>query len=111
MEWIQSHLTDEDWVGAIQSGTIGFFHARTINLDGKVNPRALHARRLGRFPGYVVRSPVEWLVDWPPILRQITKWPLVQEEFVVVVEDPSRRLLVFRRRSAKAKARVTGEPG
>jgi hypothetical protein len=107
-EWIQSNLREEDWVGAIQSGTIGFFHARTINLDGKVNPLALQARRLGRFPGYVIRSPIEWLVDWPEILGQLTKWPVVQEEFEVVVEDPSRRLLVLRRRGAGAGARRGG---
>jgi hypothetical protein len=103
-EWIRSNLTEEDWVGAIQSGTIGFFHARTINLDGKVNPLALQARIQGRFPGYVIRSPIQWLVDWPPILRQLTKWPVVQKAFEVVVEDPSRRLLVLRRRSAEADA-------
>jgi hypothetical protein len=108
-EWIRSNLTEEDWVGAIQSGTIGFFHARTINLDGKVNPRALQARTLGRFPGYVIHSPIEWLVDWPSILRQLTKWPVVQKEFEVIVDDPSRRLLVLRRRRGAAEARVRGD--
>lgn len=101
VEWIESHLTAEDWVGAVQTGTIGFFHARTINLDGKVNPRALEARVSGRLPGYVVQSRIDWLVDWPPILRRLTRGPIMQREFEVVLEEPSRRLLVLRRRSAQ----------
>ena len=42
----------EAWVGAIQSGTVGFFHDRTVNLDGEderaVHPVASRPRRLLR---------------------------------------------------------------
>src|SRR5262249_7835753 len=39
-EWVEKNVPSDAWVGAIQSGTVGFFHERTINLDGKVNPAA-----------------------------------------------------------------------
>jgi len=47
--WVEANVAPEEWVGAIQSGTLGFFHDRTLNLDGKVNPHALAARRRCEF--------------------------------------------------------------
>jgi hypothetical protein len=48
VQWVSDHVSPETWVGAPQSGTLGYFHDRTINLDGKVNPLALDARRENR---------------------------------------------------------------
>src|SRR5262249_16444442 len=44
VEWVERNVPDDVWVGAVQTGTLGFFHDRTLNLDGKVNPDALKAR-------------------------------------------------------------------
>jgi hypothetical protein len=46
-------------VGATESGTLGYFRDRTVNLDGKVNPAALNAIRAGDLRGYVDRVRVE----------------------------------------------------
>lgn len=116
VEWIQSNLTAADWVGAIQSGTIGFFHDRTLNLDGKVNPEALRARELGRLPAYLVQSSVGWLVDWPQVLGRLGAQPLVRRHFEVVLDDRPRKLLVLRRRPVgsldlRSERRTVAAPG
>lgn len=50
-------------VASRNSGTLGFFRDRVVNLDGKVNPAALaHRDDLGR---YLDEQGVRWLCDWP----------------------------------------------
>ena len=56
-----------EWVGALQSGTLGFFRANVLNLDGKVNREALRAA--AGLDEYARRSGVTWLVDWPALLQ------------------------------------------
>ncbi|MGE3532892.1 MAG: hypothetical protein AB7I12_14065 [Steroidobacteraceae bacterium] len=100
VEWVQAHVPREQWVGAIQTGTLGFFHDRTINLDGKVNPEALRARRtMDHVLDYVVDSRINYLADW----ADITSWTTRTESarfisaFEVVVKDQQRNLGVLRR--------------
>lgn len=50
-------------VAAGQSGTLGYFRDRVVNLDGKVNPEAL--RRSGDMPAYLEELGVRWCCDWP----------------------------------------------
>lgn len=52
-------------VGAAQSGTVGFFHPKTVNLDGKLNRQALAALRSGELWRYVDESDIEYVIDWP----------------------------------------------
>jgi hypothetical protein len=52
-------------VGALQSGTLGYFRSGTVNLDGKVNDDALRARRSGTLWRYVRERRLDYLVDWP----------------------------------------------
>lgn len=71
-------------VGAAQSGTLGFFHPGTVNLDGKVNRSALVARRSGELWRYVDESDIEYLIDWPSVIEQAVgpytgKWAKVGE--------------------------------
>ncbi len=65
VEWVGANVPPQTWVGAIQTGTLGYFHDRTVNLDGKVNPDALRARmhEHGVIP-YVLRSKIMYLADW-----------------------------------------------
>lgn len=56
-------------VGAAQSGTLGFFHPKTVNLDGKVNREAPAARRAGELWRYVDDSDIEYVIDWPPLVN------------------------------------------
>jgi hypothetical protein len=55
-------------VGAFQSGVLGYFNARVVNLDGKINADALSAAAGGRLPEYVDTRGITYLVDWPGIL-------------------------------------------
>lgn len=108
VEWIQEHVPEETWIAAIQTGTIGFFHDRTVNLDGKVNPDALEAR-LGSGTGtfeYVInesfgagKGKIQYLADWETIAIWEGKDPL-QQHFDLIVNDPKQRLAVFKRKSA-----------
>ena len=97
-EWIQDNVPDEVWVGAIQTGTIGFFHDRTLNLDGKVSPPALHAKLQGRTQEYVVASPILYLADWSGIAGWIDI-PSIRDNFELIVDDQQKNLAVMRRKS------------
>lgn len=104
VEWVAANVRDDEWVGATQTGTLGFFHDRTINLDGKVNPEALEARLKGKVLDYVVRSEIRYLVDWVGIATWGARAPL-KDHFEVIVEDQKLNLGVLRRkRTADAGA-------
>ncbi|HEY0876062.1 MAG TPA: hypothetical protein VGD94_21480 [Vicinamibacterales bacterium] len=108
VEWVTGHVPPDVWVGAPQSGTLGYFHDRTINLDGKVNPFALQARRDNRLFQYIVDdTPIEYIADWYGLARWVDRPETIQEErdaslltrhFDVVVRAPERNLMVLRRR-------------
>ena len=99
VEWVQDNVPSDTWVGAIQTGTLGFFHDRTLNLDGKVNPAALEARKRDAIPSYVAASPIHYLVDWTGIATWQRK-PEVRSTFDLIVDDPTRNLAVLRRRES-----------
>lgn len=98
VEWVDRNVSDDNWVGAVQTGTLGYWHDRTINLDGKVNPDALQARReRGNVLDYVVASEISYLADWVGIANWVEQGGF-GEHFEVVVEDRSSNLSVLRRR-------------
>jgi len=98
VDWVQEHVPDDAWVAAPQSGTLGFFHDRTINLDGKVNPAALAIRRAkGNMEKYILDQDIEYLADWEG-LASWAKLPVLGPHFELVVDDPERNLAVLRRR-------------
>lgn len=103
VDWVEQNVDDDVWVAAVQTGTLGYWHDRTINLDGKVNPEALEARRTkGNVLDYVVESKIDYLADWTPIAGWVTRG---HEEFAnafeAVVEDKKRKLGVLRRREPR----------
>jgi hypothetical protein len=99
VDWIRSNVSEEAWLGAFQSGTLGFFHDRTINLDGKVNPAALEAIRHARLQAYVVESPIEYIVDWASLVEPWSRADaIVSRNFAWDVRDPEGNFAVLRRR-------------
>jgi len=99
VDWIAAHVEESAWVGAFQSGTVGFFHDRTINLDGKLNPGALAAIRAGRHAAYVIESPVQFIVDWATIVEPwYESSPELARHFEWVELDRARNFAVLRRR-------------
>ncbi len=101
IDWVQANVPDDAWVAAPQTGTLGFFHDRTINLDGKVNPAALAARKSDgettRY--YLEQRQIAYLADWHGIAAW-AKDPRVASEFELIVDDPARDLAVLRRRTS-----------
>lgn len=103
VDWVEQNVDDAAWVAAVQTGTLGYWHDRTINLDGKVNPDALEARRTkGNVFDYVVESDIDYLADWAPIAGWVTRGhEAFADAFEVVVSDEKKKLGVLRRRDAR----------
>lgn len=107
VEWVEANVPQEIWVGAIQSGTLGFFHDRTLNLDGKVSPEALRARLATRIPEYVAESPIQFLADWgsAPSITEWVQYPAIGQHFEVMVHDPQKNLAVLARKGSPLTVR------
>jgi hypothetical protein len=103
--WVERNVGEETWVGAVQTGTLGYWHDRTINLDGKVNPEALAARRRdGDVLNYVVASEIDVIADWVGMAGWVERGnERFAEVFEVVVADRAGNLSVLRRRGADAR--------
>jgi hypothetical protein len=96
--WVQKNVSESQWVGAPQTGTLGFFHDRTINLDGKVNPAALRAiLRKGHVLEYARNSTIDYIADWYGMADWVKHDLQFAEEFEVVVRDEQANLGVLRR--------------
>jgi hypothetical protein len=96
VEWVEKNVPDDVWVGAVQTGTLGFFHDKSYNLDGKVSPPALEARLNDEIFQYVLDRPIQYLVDW----AGIASWAddsRMAPHFEVVLADEQRNLAVLRR--------------
>lgn len=111
VEWVQQYVAKDIWVGAIQTGTLGYFHNRTINLDGKVNPQALEARQKNDVIPYVIEGKIDYLADWVGIAgwlnsddlaitkKQRENRQLLKQHFELIVKDQQRNLAVLKRRA------------
>ena len=101
VEWVRDNVDDRVWVGAVQTGTLGYFHDRTLNLDGKVNPKALRAVvETGQVMTYVLdETPIEVLADWSGLAGWVdtTAEPRFGKAFELVVDDKPGNLAVLRR--------------
>jgi hypothetical protein len=99
VNWVEKHVPAGIWVGAPQSGTLGFFHDRTINLDGKVSPDALRAKlKEGDVIAYILRSKIMYLADW----AGLAGWSRLEKDnfnqkFRLIVEDRKANLAVLKR--------------
>lgn len=97
VDWVRENVPETTWVGATQTGTLGYYHDYTINLDGKVNPIAFEYRKQGRIPEYCVKANVEYIVDW----AGHAAWadiPAFAENYELLLVDHEQDLAVLRRR-------------
>ncbi len=102
VKYVEANVDPKTWVGAVQTGTLGYFHDRTINLDGKVNPEVLQIlRTVGYVQNYVVDSKIDYVVDW----AAVADWPLKKGQgermaatFDVLVRDEAQNLGVLKRK-------------
>ncbi len=98
VEWVAANVPEDTWVAAVQTGTLGYYHTRTINLDGKVDPYALEAREEDRIPDYVIERNVEYIVDWRRVAVTWAAVPAFNRNYELVVNDARLNLGVLRRR-------------
>ena len=91
---VERTVPASETVSAAQTGTLGFFRAKTLNLDGKVNADILD------FPGtadeYLKQANVMWMCDWPRLIEEYLGaghpgWQEVdsQDEYLCVRRNPS----------------------
>ena len=104
VDWVQENVPEDIWVGAVQTGTLGYWRDRTINLDGKVNPSALRALQTeGNVLNYVLGTDIQYVADW----SSITDWVEAEYNrdrpfasvFEIVVKDDPANLGVLKRRT------------
>jgi hypothetical protein len=101
VDWVTANVPEDVWVGAIQTGTVGYFHDRTINLDGKVNVGALEAARHYALGDYIVRSPIQYIADWDGIVSWVDE---TSGHFEILVHDVPGHLGVLRRKAPPSAA-------
>ena len=94
---VESRVPPEEWVAALQTGTLGYFRDRVLNLDGKVNPQAL--RRRHDIWRYLDEQGVRWLCDWPEIFRPF--FGSRPEEHGWELLERSGKFALYRRRPEK----------
>lgn len=103
--WVEENVPEEAWVAAVQTGTLGYWHDRTYNLDGKVNPEALAARReKGHVLDYVTDSRIDYVVDWAGVGNWIEHEEAeggFAEAFELVVQDRAANLSAMRRKDPR----------
>jgi hypothetical protein len=71
---VRTHVPLGDEVAAGQSGTLGFFRDRVVNVDGKVNREALAYQT--HMWDYLRQRGVRWFVDWPHYVNKYLGVPL-----------------------------------
>jgi len=101
--WTQDNVSQDTWVGAVQTGTLGYWHDRTYNLDGKVNPEALAARLSeGHVLNYVTASEIDYVIDWAGVggwVEMDAAQGGFADAFELVIRDDDANLSVMRRRN------------
>lgn len=101
VEWAVNNVDKQVWVGAAQTGTLGYFHDRTINLDGKTNLNALQAvLEQGQVLSYILdKTDIQYIVDWQGICGWTNekKEPRFAVQFKVIVSDSVKNLCVIQR--------------
>jgi hypothetical protein len=94
--WVRENATADTWVAALQTGTLGYFHDRTINTDGKVNPD-IEGLVPGTMGSYLAGWKVEYFIEWKEHLASPAGDFLTYYEFY----DEFGRCHIYRRRSER----------
>jgi len=78
-------------LGAFQAGTLSYFgQLDVVNLDGKMNPDAARALADGKLHEYIAARQIDYILDWPWILRSLCKRHMRSEDlgFRVIAREP-----------------------
>jgi hypothetical protein len=103
LDRVQALSQESDWIASPETGLLGYYHRRTINLDGKTNVEALRARQSGSTVEYLSSTDARFTVDgWGAFNTQIDGVVIAQDskflaEWELVVDGP----FIWRRRSLR----------
>ena len=61
--WVRDHVDENTWVAARQSGTLGYFHNKTLNMDGKVNSD-IYRIAPDKIGDYLASKDVQYYIEW-----------------------------------------------
>jgi hypothetical protein len=103
---VEARVPPGAWVAALQTGTLGYFRDRVLNLDGKVNPEALERR--GDVWRYLDERGIGWLCDWPEIFRPFFGSRPEQNGWELV--ERSGKFALFKRRRDAAPGTPAAPP-
>jgi hypothetical protein len=99
VSWVRENVPPTSWVAAPQTGTLGFFYDRALNLDGKVNPEALAWRQENKTLEYAVFKKVDYIADWASLAHWALE-PALAPHYDLLVHDEALDLMVLRRKGA-----------
>ena len=80
-EWANANIPSSSRIGAFQSGTLGYFCANVVNLDGKNNPEALRAMITGTGLEFIKDQNIDFVVDWPSQIAKYVNFERFCDEF------------------------------
>ena len=72
------YVPEGERVAGGQTGTLGYFHPRVVNLDGKVNRDALAYQE--HMWDYLRAQNIKWFIDWPHYVRKYLGVPLDDQD-------------------------------
>jgi hypothetical protein len=102
IDWMNANVEPNRWTGAVQTGTLGYFHDKTLNLDGKVNPTALHELiKNGNVFEYIMASPIDYIIDWAGVGRwlELPQAEELRKVFALELIDDEHNLSVMKRKT------------
>lgn len=68
--WVDQNIEPDETIGVFQGGAVGYLsHRKVINLDGKVNRKALSALKSGELASYIEAENVDVVMDNSNVLR------------------------------------------
>ena len=113
--FVQAHYP-EARVGAFQSGVVGYFNPNVVNLDGKVDARALAAAQAGKLEAFLDAQGVDVLVDAGGNLHRIDMRYLAEHWRRCSADPPNDYTLCLERlrghvQAATASRLAAADPG
>jgi len=81
VRWVETNVPDDVWVGARRAGALGFFHDRTVSLDGASADR-------------VVKKQLSFIVG-PADAVDFLRDPRLAARYELLVHDPGRDVAVL----------------
>ena len=90
---VRQYVPERYAVAAGQTGTLGYFRANSVNLDGKVNAEALAYQ--DHMQDYLSQNNIEWFCDWPNYVQRYLGNDPKQNGWVLVDQVPNENGFIW----------------